>query len=91
VGRQIITKIDAAILAGGCALMAFYLISMFNCILTFATIMPTFDGVSVTIRVDGVDLEEFSVERDVEERRVECWVPSQVDKVFVSSLLTSLC
>ncbi|KXN85528.1 hypothetical protein AN958_11231 [Leucoagaricus sp. SymC.cos] len=44
--------------------------------------MPEFDGISVTIRVDGVDIPEYSVEKDVENKKVTCWVPSQVGKAF---------
>ncbi|KAF5349923.1 hypothetical protein D9756_009187 [Leucocoprinus leucothites] len=44
--------------------------------------MLTLDGMSISIRVDGVDIPEFTVERDLERKRVSCWVPSQVDKEF---------
>ncbi|KAJ3571494.1 hypothetical protein NP233_g3723 [Leucocoprinus birnbaumii] len=40
------------------------------------------NGMSVTMRVDGVELPEFKVERDVEKSKISCWVPSQVDKEF---------
>ncbi|KAJ3576541.1 hypothetical protein NP233_g345 [Leucocoprinus birnbaumii] len=44
--------------------------------------MPILDGFSATMRVDGVDLPEFRIERDLERRRISCWVPSQPDKEF---------
>ncbi|KXN85527.1 hypothetical protein AN958_11230 [Leucoagaricus sp. SymC.cos] len=44
--------------------------------------MPTYDGISMTIRVDDVDLPEYMVEEDVEKKLVTCWIPSQVGKLM---------
>lgn len=49
--------------------------------------MPDFDGISIKIRVNGADVPEFMVEKDLEERKVTCWVPSQVGKVGVTGYL----
>ncbi|KAF9445135.1 hypothetical protein P691DRAFT_806135 [Macrolepiota fuliginosa MF-IS2] len=44
--------------------------------------MPTWEGITITIQVDGVDIPEYLVEKDQAEKKVTCWVPSQVGKEF---------
>lgn len=43
--------------------------------------MITHNGIKVKILVDNVDVPEYSVEKDSEQGKVMCWIPSQVGKV----------
>ncbi len=43
--------------------------------------MITHDGIKVKISVDNAEIPEYMVEKDFEQQKVTCWIPSQVGKV----------
>ncbi|KAJ3571503.1 hypothetical protein NP233_g3721 [Leucocoprinus birnbaumii] len=53
------------------------------CKSSFPSVMPAHNDISVKIQVDGADLPEFMVEKDIEKNKITWWVPAQTGKVFI--------
>ncbi len=48
--------------------------------------MIAHDGVKVEFRIDDVAFPEYLVEKDLVQKKVMCWIPSQIGKVSTKIL-----